>query len=286
MQLSLVFVCIAILAHAALALPVIDVRITTNAFGAPLPAVTHFYALTGSSLATIKSTDTIDETLLAVVVDLANDQIVTKAFETAAKLTEVVCEKAGPIACVTTAVIAVIGVFFLAYKTSGKREWEHVFMLDYPPMAGVSTRFRLENEAPEGDWRLIGNATVHGVFHAIHYKRNGTLNGLRSIQFGSVKSASKRAEDNDGGVVVDYNWNSISETAYDSFDSTQTLVDDFSNDIVGDMQAANGIQSCADFEDSDGVLDSGLVSIGWNNVPFQFADGQLEGQLDECAGDD
>ena len=155
-------------------------------------------------------------------------------------------------------------------------------MLEYPPVAGVGTRYRLEHEAPEGDWRPIGNATIDGVFHAIHYKRNGTLNGLRSVQYGSAEDFVKRAEDDYGGVVVDYNWNSLSEAAYDSFHSTSSQVTDLGDDIAGGMESANSILTCADFADSDGRLDEGLVSVGWGGEGYQFQDGEQGGLLSEC----
>ena len=108
------------------------------------------------------------------------------------------------------------------------------------------------------------------------------MNGLRSVQYGSDQEYEKRAEDKDGGVVVDYHWQSLSETAYDSFHSTQSLIKDFSGDIVADMQDANTILSCADFADSDGYLNSGVVSIGWHGSAYKFGNGEENADINEC----
>lgn len=81
---------------------------------------------------------------------------------------------------------------------------------------------------------------------------------------------------------MDYNWSSTSETAYDSFHSTSSMIDGFATDMVDDLQDANSIQGCCEFEDSDGLLDGGLISIGWNNQPFEFEDGQEQALVDDC----
>ena len=116
---------------------------------------------------------------------------------------------------------------------------------------------------------------MDGIFHDLHYQRNGTFSGLRAIQYGPVDQLSKRqtfenGEDNDGGMVVDYYFYDENETAYDSFDSTSTLISDFANDAIGDMESSSTIIECADFGDSDGILNGGLLTVGWNNQAYQI----------------
>ncbi|KAH9947051.1 hypothetical protein B0H21DRAFT_708772 [Amylocystis lapponica] len=123
---------------------------------------------------------------------------------------------------------------------------------------------------------VLGTVTVNGVFHDLHYQRNGSFSGLRSIQHGPVDQMDKRedfynAEDNnDGGMVVDYYYIDENETACDSFDSTSTLVQDFANDAIADMESSETIIECAEFDDSNGLLNGGLLTVGWNGQAYQF----------------
>ena len=267
---------------------VVATRIVSLAERAPLvpamyPKVTYYHYNNGTDLVSFKTTDSTSPGDLSILGPLIDPNIVVSAFQTTAKITEIVCNKAGATTCVVTALAACIGIYFTLYKMQGRELTDYIYHVDYPPVPGCGSRCRLELEAPEGGWRLIGNATVNGIFHTLHYKREGSYNGLRSIQYGSEEEFAKRAEDNYGGVVVDYNWLSLSEQAYDSFDSYSSEISDFADDIVDVLIDDNSIQACADFEDSDGLLDGGLVSIGWNNQPFEFQDGQEEALLDECA---
>lgn len=138
--------------------PVIDISVAGRAPLVPAmyPKVTHYYSANGTELAVIKATDNISTEDIAALQPLVNDQVITSAFETVAKITEVVCMTAGPIACVTTGIIAVLGVFFALYQLGGRELSDHVFNLEYPPVPGCGARCRLELDAPEGDWRPVG----------------------------------------------------------------------------------------------------------------------------------
>ena len=51
--------------------------------------------------------------------------------------------------------------------------------------------------------------------------------------------------------------------------------------MVNSQQA---IAACADFGDSQGTLDHGIVSIGWNNKPFMWQPGQMDAEYEICQG--
>jgi hypothetical protein len=214
--------------------------------------------------------------------------IATAAFNTVAKITELVCTFSGPIGCLAAGVVAVFGIFFTIYRLTSRTDLAHTFHLetDYPALPGCGVRCRLNKEVPEGDWSMVGNATVNGLFHTMHFKKNGTISGVRSIQHGPVSSTSgiqaRQQQDNDGGVVVDYYWFNNNENAYDSFDSYPAEVSQFADDAVNTMVDTNDIEECASFTDSDGVLAPGLLAVGWNNAPFEFQDGQNQADLNYC----
>lgn len=243
------------------------------------PAVTYFS--NGTELAIIHPSEG------NVLIPLASDAVKIAAFTTAATITTTICKTPGvpPIACIGFGAVSVIGAFFAAFEPFGRRELDEViFHIDYAPVLGCSLRCRLRSEAPEGDWRVIGNVTVQGIFHSLHYQRQGSISGFRSIEHGPISAAGvvSRAEGGEGGVVVDYNWRSLSEQAYDSFHSTSSQVQGFGSTITSAMWDANSIEGCVDFGDSDGRLDTGVFTVGWNGVPFQWQDGQMAGTLNEC----
>ncbi|KAF8591156.1 hypothetical protein K439DRAFT_1063437 [Ramaria rubella] len=245
------------------------------------PATTYAYKASGEKLGMV-TTDL--ATFKALEPELDNS-IVVKGFSTAVAVTAVTCATGQPPpVCIAGAVAAVFTIFFSIFEASGKRDTpSYVLLTDYPPNIGCGTICRLGSEAPEGGWRPIGNYTANGVFHSLHYKRNGTLSGIRAVEHGSPNPNGKRAEDNDGGVVVDYHWDADQVQAYDSFDSNPTSTADFADDVVDSLFDDDDILSCANFEDSDGILAPGLISVGWNNQPFQFASGDEEGALlEEC----
>ena len=48
------------------------------------------------------------------------------------------------------------------------------------------------------------------------------------------------------------------------------------------INSARAIVACAEFKDSDGVLDNGIMAIGWNNKPFYWNEGQMGVYFDWC----
>lgn len=115
---------------------------------------------------------------------------------------------------------------------------------------------------------------------------------MRSIQYNSTNQTSKRqnfenGEHNDGGLVVDYYFLDENESAYDSFHSTSTLIKNFANDAISDMASSNTVIECADFGDSGGILDGGLLTVGWNNQAYQIDEpGESESLTRECYQDE
>ena len=90
------------------------------------------------------------------------------------------------------------------------------------------------------------------------------------------------AEDDEGGIVVDYFWRNSNEQAYKDFQPSQQSTNQYSEDIANDLWNADSVQGCADFLDADGVLGGGLVSIGDHGRPFPDSDGQTDEQIRYC----
>ncbi|KAJ7707231.1 hypothetical protein B0H16DRAFT_1824344 [Mycena metata] len=191
--LTRVITALALLSHACLvaASPTTDlapaVRApSTTCFHWAGPATTFVYDNSGKQIAAIRPGDNVTSSNVTSL-DLApatDPGLLTTAFDTAVKITEVVCKATGPIACVATGIISLFGVFFSAYLLNGcDLVHAHMLVTDFPPIRGCGTICRLRNKAPEGDWRLIGNATTNGVFHAVHYSRIGSISGLRAVQY-------------------------------------------------------------------------------------------------------
>ncbi|KAH9947044.1 hypothetical protein B0H21DRAFT_369780 [Amylocystis lapponica] len=255
--------------------------------------IRYIYDRNGTKIATVKDGVTSGDVDLATLEPLLNPEIVTKAFDAAVSITQAVCSTGGPIACGVVGAAAVFGVFFAAWYSRRDLDGPLIDInTEYPAISGCGTACRLKFEAEEGPWRSIGNATVNGIFHDLHYQRNGSFSGLRSIQHGPVDQMSKRQsfqngeDNNDGGMVVDYYFYDENETAYDSFDSTSSMINNFANDAMATMQSANTVIECADFGDSDGILNGGLLTVGWNGQAYQIDEpGESEALTKECYSD-
>lgn len=104
------------------------------------------------------------------------------------------------------------------------------------------------------------------------------------MPFTDVTLADRTDEADDGGFVGDFFWESNNEGPYDSFHSSEASTTYFADNAGGWMiNSAQAIAACAEFADSDGVLDNGIVSLGWNNQPFEWSDGQIDASFDDCA---
>lgn len=85
--------------------------------------------------------------------------------------------------------------------------------------------------------------------------------------------------------MADFSWLSNDETSYDAFDSTSAGTSFFAANAGGwIVDTSHSIASCASFSDGDGVLDNGLLTIGWNNQEFQWTEpGEEEAAYNMCA---
>ncbi|KAF8580713.1 hypothetical protein K439DRAFT_1662644 [Ramaria rubella] len=268
--------------HAVTTSDVLTVRGPTAVREFSGPATTFAYKASGERLGVV----TTDLAILKSLQTEFDNSIVVQGFATAAAITAVTCATAQPPpVCIAGAVTAVFTAFFSIFQASGSKRALSTYTLltDYPPTNACGTICHLKSEAPEGGWRPIGNFTANGVFHSLHYSQAGNVSGLRAVEHGYTSGSVKRGEANDGGVVVDYLWNTDNMQAYDSFHSTPASTSDFANDVVNDLEGADDILGCANFEDSDGILAPGLIAIGWNNQPFEFEDGESAALLGECA---
>jgi len=114
---------------------------------------------------------------------------------------------------------------------------------------------------------------------------------MRAHQLGdptATDSTSKRDpydQDENSGVVGDFYWSSDSSNlaAYDSFDSSTSGDNEFASEISNDMEGGNWIEACADFGDSDGLLEGGVIALGWNGNPFSYSSqSALDDHLADC----
>jgi hypothetical protein len=221
-----------------------------------------------------------------------NTAAIATLGSTAVGLTAAVCTAVagtGPVGvagCLFQGLVATIGSFFAIFQLSGKRDVTYQVMLDYPAGPGCHGACQLDIQAPEGDWRIVGNATVSGIHHDLYYRRNGTLSGVRAVQRGNATDVRKRSENDVGGLVVDYNWSNDNIVAYDSFGSSPSQIQTDSSFFEQKMVDANVLLACAGWQDSNGILADGLISVGWNDQAFQFEDGEENGLLSECHSDD
>lgn len=83
----------------------------------------------------------------------------------------------------------------------------------------------------------------------------------------------------------DYSWVSNNEGPYDSFHSTEAGTSYFAANAGGWIaDSSHSIASCASFSDSQGTLNNGLLTIGWNNQEFQWTEpGEEEAAYNSCA---
>ena len=85
---------------------------------------------------------------------------------------------------------------------------------------------------------------------------------------------------NDGGIVADFSWLTNNEGAYDAFHSTTSGTSFFAANAGGwIVGSSHSIASCAAFSDGEGVLDNGLLTVGWNGKAFEWMEPGEEGAV-------
>ncbi|KAH9927875.1 hypothetical protein B0H21DRAFT_894853, partial [Amylocystis lapponica] len=123
-----------------------------------LSTTRHIYDHNGTKVATVKDGVVSGDADVATIEPLLDPELVTKAFESVASITQAVCTGGGPIACGVIGAVAVFGVFFTLWY--GRRDLGGPLIdinTEYPAIYGCGTACRLKFEAEEGPWRLIGN---------------------------------------------------------------------------------------------------------------------------------
>ena len=158
----------------------------------------------------------------------------------------------------------------------------------FQPTADCGLHCQLASKIPEGVWTHTGNATFNGHMHQIHHFRNGSTMGIRAYQkngavSGTLKKRDPYDQEDYESVVGDYYWNYGTGAAYDSFHSTTDEINSAGNHVGTYMANNNYIAACVDFEDSTGLLDDGVISVGWNDQPYIWnSQSALDSQISTC----
>ncbi|KAH6703205.1 hypothetical protein BKA61DRAFT_581778 [Leptodontidium sp. MPI-SDFR-AT-0119] len=134
-------------------------------------------------------------------------------------------------ACIVGAAVAAITNFYLVYAALGVTDSPvrrdiagvtpniHELWL---PSESSSTLSKLKANATDGVWTSIGNTTVNGIFHEVHFRQLGPMLGVKVIQ--STAGAKDRRDDtdDDGGYVAAYFWEDNNQQAFVSPNSQPT----------------------------------------------------------------
>jgi hypothetical protein len=250
-------------------------------------------AISSSDLA-IKGRDPASE--LQVLDQRVNNRVVIAAITSNVAVAGAACLFGGPWTCIAIGSLALLHAFYATYLATntgpandgGARSLGGVVLkIDaaVAPASSCGLKCKLESLEFEGgkEWSSIGNVTVDGIYHDLHYSRSSDIHGLRVHQTSGSDSNGKRNEEDEGGFVIDYYWNAPNVAAYDSFGSTNSEINEANNDLIGYMQPRNAIEACTDFTDYDGELNTGLMTVGWNNQAFQYSsESAKQAHLSEC----
>jgi hypothetical protein len=149
---------------------------------------------------------------------------------------------------------------------------------------------QVSQQVPEGKWTLIGKATVQGQYHHLHHLRNGNILGIRASHL-SASRLSKRYgfldpydQDEYNSVVADYYWAISTEADFNDFHSTKQMISTAANHVGSYMALKRFNTACVDFVDDSGLLDNGVMAVGWGGQPFFWTnDSVLIISLRECS---
>ena len=118
---------------------------------------------------------------------------------------------------------------------------------------------------------LTSNVDTYDYPDTVH-SLTSTVPSWNSTQAGATRRSGSDP-DNDGGVVADLSWVSDNEGPYDSFHSTSAGTSFFAANAGGwIVGSSHSIASCASFSDEQGILNNGLLTIGWNGKTFQWTE--------------
>lgn len=135
------------------------------------------------------------------------------------------CTFGGPAACIVGIVGACLTNFYLAYKStagadSGSPFRRHLEGVEanihelFLPAGSVTLLDKLKANIVEGQWASIGNTTVNGRYHDIHFHRQGSTFGIKAIQSNSVVTHKRDDSDDESGFVGTYFWEDNNQQAY------------------------------------------------------------------------
>lgn len=162
----------------------------------------------------------IPQTAVVVAVLYTNAQIVSSVCAATAAT-----GPAGVAVCGVTAVTAVIVSFFTLWRASSgpagtpnpvrSIEAAPGMLLHsaFLPKDACGTVCQLKANTPHATWTAIGNVTIDGVHHDVHFSQKGQVLGIRAVT-GAAGGIAKRDDyDDDNGIVATYFWEDDSETA-------------------------------------------------------------------------
>lgn len=183
-------------------------------------AVRNWTEYNTTSLAAVGHLDaSIPQTAVVVAVIYSNAQIVSGVCAATAAT-----GPGGVAVCGVVAITAILTSFFALFRASSGPAGDdspvrsiaapsfimHDLLL---PTGGCDTVCQLKaNAASTTSWAAVGNITVDGIFHDVHFSQNGQVLGLRAVQ---AADSNARRDDtyDDNGVVAAYFWQDDHETA-------------------------------------------------------------------------
>lgn len=183
-------------------------------------AVRNWTHYNTTSISTVGQLDaSVPQTAVVIAVLYTNAQIV-QGVCTATAATG----PGGVAVCGVVAIAAVLTSFFSLFRaSSGPAGDSPVRSLTAPSFIIHDALLPAEacdaicqfkaNAANTNTWASIGNTTVDGMFHDIHFSQNGKILGLRAVPSASSGNTKRDDTYDDNGVVATYFWQDDHQTA-------------------------------------------------------------------------
>jgi len=142
-------------------------------------------------------------------------------------------------------------------------------------------------ELEPGTWHTVGHTHANGFNHTLHYFNGGSFSKLRAVQVPFITSTTpqkRQDEDDEDGTVAEYVWQNESEQSFDDFPTDE--INTLASDLANYMTSQNTAALCTDFTDGDGVVASGILTLGVSDQPFDFSTvGGEQSALASCSSD-
>ncbi|TFY73144.1 hypothetical protein EWM64_g10868, partial [Hericium alpestre] len=178
---------------------------------------------------------------------------------------------------------------------------QHMPLGDYPTVGHMLSARPNASEWAHVSTRTYGTTHQVKVFHRRTNSTtdegdvNGDLNHVRAYHSKLPQAgASKRTEDSDDGVVLDYLWDSGNQGEWNQIHNGTPPVDaatDGGETMTGQFQDDSSIAECCTLgtteeDDLNGTSfqaeNHGVMAFGWNNQAFGFS-GRAGGWVSGCA---